>query len=94
MGTDIEHLAARISASPGPDSAYAALAVAALLQLLALSEPVTIHDLTTAAGCTADELSQALGRLPDTEYNDQSCIVGHGITLRPTPNHFQAGGRQ
>ena len=95
MSTDIEHLAARIGDSLGPGSAnMPAWLWRPLLQLLALGEPVTMADLAQATRRTVDEMRQALAGLPDTEYDERGRIIGHGITLRPTPHRFQVDGRQ
>jgi len=95
MSTDIEHLATRIGDSLGPDSANMPPWLwRPLLQLLALGEPVTTDGLAQATGRTADEVRQALAGLPDTEYDEQGRIIGHGITLRPTPHRFAVDGRQ
>ncbi len=65
-----------------------------LLQLLARGEPVTATDLAAATGRTPEQIRQALAGLPDTEYDEAGRIVGSGITLRPTPHHFEVDGRQ
>jgi alkylmercury lyase len=94
MSTDIAHLAARIGDSLGPRSVNMPPWLwRPLLQLLALGEPVTAADLAAATGHPVQDVQQALATLPDTEYDEQGRIVGHGITLRPTPHHFQVGGR-
>ena len=95
MSTDIEDLAARIGDSLGPDSANMPPWLwRPLLHLLALGEPVTVDDLAAATGRTADEVRQALAGLADTEYDEQGRVIGHGITLRPTPHRFTVDGRQ
>ncbi len=95
MSTDIEHLAARIGDSLGPGSVNMPPWLwRPLLHLLASGEPVTVDDLAAATGRTADEVRHALARLADTEYDEQGRIIGHGITLRPTPHHFAVDGRQ
>ena len=65
-----------------------------LLKLLAEGEPVTIADLATATGRTADEVQAALAAVRDTEYDDEGQIIGQGLTLRPTRHHFEIGGEQ
>jgi hypothetical protein len=85
MSTVIEHLAARIGDSLGPRSANMPPWLwRPLLRLLALCEPVTAADLAQVTGRTLQDVQQALATLPDTEYDEQGRIIGHGITLRPT----------
>src|SRR6266545_1796454 len=95
MTTDIAQLAARIGDSLGPGSVNLPPWLwRPLLHLLALGEPVTVEDLAQATLRTVDEVRQALAGLPDTEYDEQGRIIGHGITLRPTPHRFGVDGRQ
>jgi alkylmercury lyase len=63
-----------------------------LLRLLARGEPVTACQLAGATGRSADQVRQALAALPDTEYDSLGRVVGSGITLNPTPHHFEVGG--
>jgi alkylmercury lyase len=64
-----------------------------LLRLLAEGQPVTTGQLATASGRPEDEVRQALAAMPDTEYDASGRIVGHGLTLNPTPHRFETGGR-
>lgn len=65
-----------------------------LLRLLAHGEPVTIEQLAAATGHSSSEIRHALTGLPDTEYDEHGRIVGHGLTLRPTPHRFTLDGQQ
>lgn len=56
-----------------------------LLRLLAHGEPITIPELAAASNRTNDEVAHAVRELCDTEYDQHGRIVGHGITLKPTP---------
>lgn len=95
MTTDVGQLAARISDSLSTGSATMPPWLwRPLLQLLAHGEPVTAEDLAQATGRSIDEVRDALQGLPDTEYDQQGRVVGHGITLNPTPHRFTVGGRQ
>lgn len=95
MSTDIVHLAARIGDLLGPDSANMPPWLwRPLLHLLALGEPVTVDDLAAATGRTADEARHGLAGLAHTEYDELGRVIGHGITLRPTPHRFTADGRE
>jgi len=64
-----------------------------LLHLLAHGEPVTVQQLAAATGRTGDEVRHALAANPDTEYDETGRVVGSGLTLRPTPHHFEVDGR-
>lgn len=95
MSTDIEHLAIRLG-----DSLGVALSPAqgwlwpVLLRLLAQGEPVTTGALTEATGKSVEEVRAGLAALADTEYDQAGRVVGHGLTLRPTPHSFEVGGRR
>ena len=94
MSTDIERLARRVGDALGPGSAnMPAWLWRPLLHLLALGQPVTAADLAAATGRTIDEVRHTLAGLPDTEYDQQGSVIGHGITLNPTPHHFEVNGR-
>lgn len=94
MSTDIEHLAAGIGDSLGSGSANMPPWLwRLLLHLLARGRPVTVNDLAAVTGQSVSEVREALAGLPDTEYDEQGRVVGHGITLRPTPHRFEVDGR-
>ncbi len=65
-----------------------------LLRLLAEGEPVSIGALAAAAGMPLDDVKQRLAAVPDTEYDEQGRIVGHGLTLRPTRHRFTVAGEE
>lgn len=65
-----------------------------LLNLLALGEPVTIGDLASATDRSVDQVRDTLSTIPDIELDDQGDIVGYGLSLRPTPHHFEINGRE
>ena len=65
-----------------------------LLRLLADGDPVTVQQLSVAAGRTIDEVRLGLAAMQDTEYDDQGRIVGQGLTLRPTPHRFTVDGEE
>ncbi|WP_017197952.1 organomercurial lyase MerB [Arthrobacter sp. M2012083] len=65
-----------------------------LLRLLAEGEPVTVAELATASGRSEDAVRQGLAAVPDTEYDDDGCILGLGLTLRPTPHPYTVAGEQ
>lgn len=92
--THVEHLAdalgARLRQAAGPIAALQPV----LVRLLSQGQPVSVEDLAAAAGQPAADVGQALAALPDTEYDPDGRIVGHGLTLRETPHRFTVDGRQ
>lgn len=64
-----------------------------LLRLLARGAPVSVDALAEATERSASDVLDTLAESPDTEYDDDGRIVGHGITLRPTPHEFVVAGR-
>ncbi len=65
-----------------------------LLRLLANGRPVSPEQLGTAVHLSAADLTAALGRLPSIEFDREGNVVGSGLTLTPTPHHFQVGGHE
>ena len=64
-----------------------------LMRLLVEVGPVQIDQLAGASGRSIDAVRDALAAMPDTEYDEQGRIVGHGLTLRPTRHRFTVAGR-
>nr|WP_055469056.1 organomercurial lyase [Streptomyces sp. NBRC 110030] len=31
--------------------------------------------------------------MPDTEYDTEGRVIGHGLTINPTPHRYETGGR-
>ncbi|MGH3570225.1 MAG: organomercurial lyase MerB [Pseudonocardiaceae bacterium] len=96
MSIDAGHVATRLAATlgsghgtPGPGWLWPTL-----LRQLATGRPVTLDDLAQHSGRSSAEVRDGLAALSDTEYDEQGRVVGHGITLRPTPHHFTVGGQQ
>lgn len=98
MSVDADHLATRLTAAintgPTPRSGGTGWLWPVLLGELARGRPVAIGDLARATGHTATEVREALAGLSDTEYDELGRVVGHGITLRPTPHQFSVGGHR
>ena len=98
-GIDVEHLARRLiaaithSATPGPAAAVGWL-WPILLRRLAHARPVTITDLAHDSGHSRAQVRSALAELSDTEFDEQGSVIGHGITLRPTPHEFTVDGHR
>jgi len=94
MSTDVAQLAIRLDAALRRGGANPRPWLwRPLLHLLARGEPVTVGELAAATGRTVGEVHSALAGLPDTEFDEHGRIVGHGITLRPTPHRFEIDGR-
>jgi alkylmercury lyase len=96
MSIDASHLATRLTATlssghgtPGPGWLWPTL-----LRQLATGRPVTLNDLAQHSGRSSAEVRDKLAALSDTEYDEQDRVIGHGITLRPTPHHFTVEGHQ
>jgi alkylmercury lyase len=96
-GIDLEHLTRRLVAAISPATSDACAGVGwlwpLLLRRLAHARPVTLAELARDSGRTHAEVRAALGELADTEYDEAGAVVGHGITLRPTPHQFTVDGR-
>ncbi|MCV7148548.1 alkylmercury lyase [Mycobacterium riyadhense] len=65
----------------------------AALRLLADGEPITPAQLAAAAGVAETDLEQATAG-GDIEYDDRGCIIGWGLTNKPTPHKFTVDGKQ
>lgn len=65
-----------------------------LLRLLAKGEPVPVTELARAAGRSEQATRAALAATPETEYDEEDRIVGHGLTLRPTRHRFTVNGEE
>jgi len=91
VSTNVEHLSTQLTGSIGGTAALPWL-WPALLRALADGAPVTPEDLAEATSRGLDEVRAGLGALSDTEYDAQGRIVGHGITLNPTPHRFTVAG--
>lgn len=66
----------------------------ALLRELTYGLPVTLQALADAARLPIEEVCRLLREAPNTEYDLEGRIIGHGITLRQTPHAFEVDGRQ
>ncbi len=56
-------------------------------------KPVAQAALQASLQISQHELEQRLAHLPDTEFDQSGNIVGWGVTLVPTPHHFQIRGQ-
>ncbi|HBQ18810.1 MAG TPA: organomercurial lyase MerB [Myxococcales bacterium] len=66
----------------------------ALLRLLARGAPVRVDELAVTIESAPSEVRASLAAMPDTEYDVEGRIIGYGITLRPTPHHFEVNQQQ
>lgn len=61
--------------------------------LVEAGEPVTIDQIATTGGWTAEQVKAALARHPRVDYAPDGRIAGFGLTLHPTPHAFTFEGR-
>ena len=94
MSTDVDQLATQLSGSLGGRAAALPWLWPALLRALARGAPATLDELAAATGRDLAEVRAGLCALSDTEYDEQGRIVGHGITLNPTPHSFEVDGHR
>jgi alkylmercury lyase len=73
------------------DDACAALCVQ-LLRLLADGQPVSREHLATPLGVARDVLDATLRRIPNVAFDQRGRIVAAGLSLLPTPHHFEVNG--
>ncbi|WP_244187967.1 organomercurial lyase [Streptomyces regalis] len=64
-----------------------------LQALLVSGEPVTVAQLATRAGRSAEEIRGAPATMPDTEYDTEGRIIGYGLTFHPTPHRYETHAR-
>ncbi|EHY87499.1 organomercurial lyase MerB [Saccharomonospora azurea] len=93
MDTDTQTLANRFTDTVNRAPGVKLWLLRPLLTLLATGEPVTIEQLASQAGRTAEEIREALADMPDTEYDSEGRIIGNGLTHNPTPHRYQTGDR-
>jgi len=60
--------------------------------LVAVGEPVTVHQVATAGGWTQEQVQAALARHPRVDFDEDGRIAGFGLTLHPTPHSFSFDG--
>jgi alkylmercury lyase len=75
----------------GPDQQTGRHLMRTAVGLLAHGKPVTITELSAAAGVEAADLTNAPAG-HDIEYDDQRRIIGWGLTLNPTPHAYIVDG--
>lgn len=64
-----------------------------LFHLLADGRPVSLDRLGAAARRPLAEVTAAVRRLPNVEFDSEGRVIGQGITLVSTPHRFFVGGR-
>ena len=75
----------------GPDKQTDRHLMRTAVYLLAHGKPVTITELSAAAGVEVADLTDAPAG-QDIEYDDQHRIIGWGLTLNPTPHTYIVDG--
>jgi len=91
---NLEQLAERLAAAltRGPEDEAFPLS-RPILQLLIRGQPVVPDEIAVAAGRSLDDVRAILRSHPSIEWDDAGRVVGLGLTLRPTPHHFEVEGR-
>jgi len=64
-----------------------------ILHQVTRGKPLEKALLAASLQLSQEDLEQRLGRLPDTEFDQQGNIVGWGVTLVPTRHRFQIRGQ-
>lgn len=90
MNADLQHLTDRLT---DPEAGAVPWLWQPLLALLAHGRPVTVQDLSAATGRSIPDVRQGLAAMPDTEYDSHGRVLGHGLTLVPTPHRFELAGQ-
>jgi alkylmercury lyase len=62
-------------------------------RLVAEGRPVEFDRLAAAASWSVEDVEAALRGEPGADWDEQGRLVGHGLTLRPTPHRFTFDGR-
>lgn len=75
----------------GPDQQTGRHLMCTAVRLLAHGKPVTITELSAAAGVEVGDLNAAPAG-QDIEYDDQHRVIGWGLTLNPTPHSYIVDG--
>src|SRR5258708_7477807 len=75
----------------GPDQQTGRHLMRTAVHLLAHGKPVTISELSAAAGVEVADLNAAPAG-QDIEYDEQHRIIGWGLTLNPTPHTYIVDG--
>ncbi|MBY0413186.1 MAG: organomercurial lyase MerB, partial [Bdellovibrionales bacterium] len=94
MKTEIRELVSRFDQNKGEGGGSMKWLLRPLLQMLARGEPVTIEDIATETGKPAEEVRKVLQSLSSVELDEQSRVVGYGLSLIPTPHRFEVDGKQ
>lgn len=53
---------------------------------------MSAEQLAAATGRPVKQIADSLPGLPSIELDEQGRVVGMGITLNPTPHHFEVDG--
>lgn len=64
-----------------------------LIRLLAEGDPIDLAELADTPGHSAGDIERLVRAQPGTEWDDQSRLVGFGLTTQPTDHRFVVGGR-
>lgn len=67
---------------------------AELLRVIAEGNPVSPEQIAAILHIPREDVTAALRQMPSVEFDNEGNIVGSGLTLTPTPHHFQVGGHE
>lgn len=90
MTADLNHLTQRLTST---EAGAVPWLWQPLLTLLAQGDPVSLEDLAAATGRSATDVRDGLAAMPDTEYDADGRVLGHGLSLVPTAHRFDVAGR-
>ena len=60
-----------------------------VLRLLAEGRPVSVEEVANSLYSTPDEVTDELRQFSNIEFDERGNIVAAGLSLTPTPHHFQ-----
>jgi alkylmercury lyase len=92
--SDLRELATRITAPLRITGGRAFLEIVPpTLDLLARGKPASPEEIAAASGKPPEAVRAALEQFPSAEWDEQSRVVGLGLTLHPTPHRLELEGR-
>lgn len=89
--TPLDHLATAIAQSTSWERMEYFLP---LMRLVALGEPVSLEQLATVLRRPEAEIAEVLRQFEDLVIDSEGRVVGAGLSLQPTPYHFEVNGHR
>lgn len=90
-GFDVSLVSERLASTATHGAGFPAL-FRALLRSLATGRPASRESLARDLGWPGGRVAAALGQAQGVEYDDMGNVTGYGLTLNPTPHHFEVNG--